>query len=378
MTSTARRRHRGLGATLAVVALVVLLVLPEAADGSRLRLAAAPGDPTAPLVIGTVPAVTGFPVILDGVTVVTDLRGKATFPSVPLSDRPLTDRVSLNEAVLPLGGQEVLVRADRLYPSLQEPLLALDQSYLVSFRFTGVRQAPVAPSSIEAFTVKSETGEIVDVRPGEDTWLQGTRVVKRTGLMEVKELRWSVQQVEFAGSNVVNASQQFFYPAQQRDVEVRLLFFGLDVQVHDAMFGFAQGGAIDLVYPDGRSRRFPLDDAGHMSLPELPRGDYTLTIVGPGPPMSRPLAVSRDQSIELAFHSWLDILTVLSAVLGAVGALAWMGRIRRRRDTDDDLAQGAATAAVPTRPRLAADAPVAEPATDEHVVHTHHRYGRPA
>jgi hypothetical protein len=332
MTSTAGRpcRRSVVGLVLFVLALLTALATPptEAA-------AAAPTPATAPVVLTTVPAVAGFPVTLDGVTVLTDGQGKASFEDAPVSDRALGDRVTLTEATLPIGGQQVLVRADRVYPSSREPLLAVDMSYLVTFGFSGIEGSPVDASSIEAFSVKSETGEKVEVTPGEAEWLQGSRVIKRTEGMEVKDLRWSVQRVEFAGSNVVNAAQQEFFPAQQQDVDVQLLFYGLDLQVHDAIFGFSQDGAIELRYPDGTTRRFPLDDAGRLSVPELPRGDYTLSIVGPGPEMTRPLAVSRYQSEELAFYSWLDIATVLGAVLGAAGALPWVGRVRRRRDTAD-------------------------------------------
>jgi hypothetical protein len=332
--TTGRRRRRAAG-VLALATLALLSPQPAegtAADEAQLRLAAAPSGVTTPLVLGTVPAVAGFPVTVDGVTSITDDEGKAHFDA-PVTDVPLSDRLTLTEATVPIGGQQVHVRADRVYPSSRQPLLAVDLSYLVRFQFTGIDGAPVDASSIEALTVKSETGEIVDLPPQHGAWLQGSRVIKRTDLMEVKNLRWSVQGVQFAGSNVVNASQQFFLPSEQQAVDVQLLFFGLDVHVHDAMFGFSYDGEIELVYPDGNSRRFGLDDVGRLTVPALPRGDYTLTILGPGPPMSRPLAVSRDQDVQLAFYSWLDILTVLGVVLGLAGLLAWAGRRRRRRNS---------------------------------------------
>ena len=369
MTSTAGRLlHRCVGA-LTLITLALLPATPTApagTDGTQLRLAAAPTAGTAPLVLTTVPAVAGFPVTLDGVTALTDAEGKAHFDA-PVTDEALSDRITLTEAELPIGGRQVRVSAERVYPSVREPLLALDLSYLASFSFSGTDGSPVAASSIESFTVKCETGEVVDVTPGEDVWLQGSRVVKRTGFMEVKNLRWSVQQVTFAGSNVVNASQQEFFPAEHQGVDVALLFFRLDLQVHDAMFGFSSGSAIDLVYPDGETRRFGLDDGGRLSVPELPRGDYTLTIVGPGPPMSRPLAVSRDQSVDLAFHSWLDVLTVLTAVLGLAGALALSGRIRRRDAAEDPRHRGPRRRLV-RRHHAEEGEPASDPSTDEGAV----------
>ena len=138
-----------------------------------------------------------------------------------------------------------------------------------------------------------------------------------------------MQEIQFAGSNVVNASQQRFVPAEQRDVDVELLFFSMTVHMHDAFFAFPQRGSVDLAYPDGSTQRFSLGGDGTLTIPSLPRGQYTLTSVGPGPHMSRPLAISRTQDIQLGFYSWLDILSVVGIVVLFAGGLAWVGAIRR-------------------------------------------------
>jgi hypothetical protein len=335
MRSAPGRLLRRSAGALAVAVLAFLAAAPPEGTASvetGLRLAAAPSDPAAGLTVTTVPAVAGFPVTLDGVTALTDAAGKAHFDAQE-TEEPLTDRVTLTEATLPIGGQQVRVRADRVYPSSTVPLLAVDLSYLVSFAFVGAHGETVDPATIEGMTVKSEMGEVVEVHPGEPTWLQGDRVIKRTAEMEVKKLRWSVQRVQFAGSNVVNASQQFFLPAEQQAVDVHLLFFELHLRVHDALFGFTQTGVIELVYPDGKIRTFGLDRDARLSVPALPRGDYTLTIIGQGPRMSRPLAVSRDQSVDLALYSWVDVLTIVAALLTLALGLAGAGRLRRRRRT---------------------------------------------
>jgi hypothetical protein len=283
--------------------------------------------------IGTVPVVTGFPVTLDGVTRLTDGNGQVEFDA-PDREQALDDRITLTDATLPIGDQQVRVRADRLVRVGDDLRLALDLSYLVRFRFAGSDGSPVDSSSIATITVKSSTGEVVELPADQGSWLQGSRVTRIGSDLQVKELGWSVQRVEYTGSNVVNASQQRFLPAHLQDVAVQLLSFGARLNVHDALFGFSYGSAVELVYPDGKSRRLPLD-AGQLSLPALPRGDYTITVLGGGPRMSRPLTVSRDQDLELAFYSWLDVV----AVVGVVGALAvglgWGGRVRRRQTTAD-------------------------------------------
>jgi hypothetical protein len=140
-----------------------------------------------------------------------------------------------------------------------------------------------------------------------------------------------VQIVDYRGSNLVNASQQNFFPADQHSVRVKLLFFGLKIHVRDAFFGFPQSGRVELTYPDGHTRVLTLTSNGDLTLPSLSRGYYTVRLLGPGPAFSRPLAVSRNQEIDLSFYSWLDIALLLAAVLGAAFGLALTGRIRRRR-----------------------------------------------
>jgi hypothetical protein len=333
MTATTHGR-RLLGAALRTVALLALFAVAMTGGGTGsgegLLLAAAPGARTAPITINTVPPVANFPVTLDAVTRFTDAAGDAHFEGQP--GGLLADRISLTQATLTIGGQQVQAQATRFYQGAGKTRLAINLSYLVTFSFSqGSGGSPVNASFVESITMKSETGEILTLPAHGDAWLLGVRAVSRRAELLPKAVGWRVQNVQYAGTNVVNASQQRFSPAEQSNVDVKLLFYGLDVRARDAFFGFATGNAVDLVYPDGTSRRFSLDDAGRLHIPALPRGDYTLTAVGSGPKMSRPLGVSRDQVVDLAVYSWLDVLIVLAGALVLSGGLASWGRARRRR-----------------------------------------------
>ena len=336
MTPTPRReRFLRFGAlsfiTLALLALFTLLAtpatVPAAGDGARLRLAAAPGPEPGPVTISTVPPVPDFPVTIDGVTSRTDGGGQAHFASV-VSGPDLDSRIAGDPVRLLYAGREVEVRPGRLSGPRTDLQLTLDVSYPVSFTFSGADERQIDTSSIKTLTVESATGRSQELPANEVSWLLGSQ--------GIRNLRWSVQRVQYAGSNVVNASQQRFLPAEEPTVNVQLLFFAVDLQVRDAMFGFSHTGAVDLVYPDGHARRFPLDDGGRLSLPALPRGDYTLTIVASGPLMSRPLAISRDQELDLMFHSWLDVLVVLGAALMLAVGLLWRLLRNRRGGTRAD------------------------------------------
>jgi len=311
--------------SLIMLGFLALLATPATAPGAaaQLRLAAAPG----PVTISTVPPVPDFPVTIDGVTSRTDGGGQAHFASV-VSGPDLDSRIAGDPVRLLYAGREVEVRPGRLSGPRTDLQLTLDVSYPVSFTFSGADERQIDTSSIKTLTVESATGRSQELPANEVSWLLGSQ--------GIRNLRWSVQRVQYAGSNVVNASQQRFLPAEEPTVNVELLFFAVDLQVRDAMFGFSHTGAVDLVYPDGHARRFPLDDGGRLSLPALPRGDYTLTIVASGPLMSRPLAISRDQELDLMFHSWLDVLVVLGAALMLAVGLLWRLLRNRRGGTRAD------------------------------------------
>jgi hypothetical protein len=325
------RPHRR-PAAARLLSLSVLVWLATAVVGTAaVPAAAAPQSGPTAITIHTVPAVAGFPVILDGVAAVTDGNGDAHFVAAPGG---LGERVTLNQVVVQINGRQVKANAAKVYHEAEGGTaaeLALDLLYQVRFTFSDMAGSPVDASVINTVTVKSVIGEVIDLPAHQDSWLQGSRVVPLQGSLEVKQVYWTVQRVEYSGSNVVNASQQRFQPDQQEDVTVKLLFYRVDVALQDAVLGFAQTGKIDLVYPDGRSRRFSLDGHGRLTLPALPRGDYTITTIGPGPNMSRPLALSRNQVVELNFYSWLDIGLVAAFLLVLAVGLPYLGWRRRRR-----------------------------------------------
>jgi hypothetical protein len=320
------RSWHGMRAVLVAALMTALMAAPMAGSADAAPARTSP----APMTIGTMPPVAGFPVVLDGITTHTDAEGNARFAAVA-DERPLSARVTLTDAVLTLDGRLVKASGNSVSDVRSRPLIRLDLSYQVDFRFTAVDNSPIDESAVGGITLRSTNGEVVDLRPDETPWLHGARAVQILGDTQVRDVGWSVQRVTSAGSNVVNASQQAFLPAEKQEVLLTLLSFGVDFQVTDAFFGFPQRGAIELLYPDGSSRRFPVDAAGNLSIPQLPRGEYTLTTIGPGPDMSRPLAISRAQLVDVAFYSWLDIALVLGLLVTLAGGLAWWGRARRRR-----------------------------------------------
>jgi hypothetical protein len=307
-------------AVIAVVSILLILLGTNSAVAK---------PPSQTLEIGTMPAMAGFPITLDGQTVATDDSGVARFKTTNVYT--INRRVKLHERRMSYRGSEAKIVASRLCCIRSgEPKVLLDIYWPVRFSYLDVTGAPVDVNRIHALHLKSSTGELRRVGANEKTWLHGMRVVPLAGGMETKKVYWTVQSVEYAGTNVVNSSQQRFQPADVQSVQLKLLFYRTSVKVRDAFFGFGVGRSVLLTYPDQETVSYRLSERNEVELPSLPRGDFTLSVTGPGPKMTRPVAVSRDQTLDLKFYSWLDVGVALGFIgLFGFGTL-WVGWRRRR------------------------------------------------
>lgn len=299
---------------------------------------AAPSDEG--VVIKTMPVVEGFPITLDDETVFTDESGTAQFQT---RDRQnLTERVKVKNQKLELEGRKVRVEPSNKYLKAAIPTVAMDVFWRVGFSFVDLHGALVDVGRIEYVQLKSSTGELLEIRANENVWLHGSRVVSLNGGPVYKEIQWSVEAVQYASSNVVNSAQQRFEPAKTEEVVVELLFYRTKVIAKDAFFGFPIGDAVLVTSPDGRVERFPLAENGTVNLPSLPRGDYSIEVEGPGPRMTRPVAISRNQVLDLKFYSWLDVGLVggfLATFAIGTLCLGWWRRRAKNSVVEDDEVQ---------------------------------------
>jgi hypothetical protein len=317
--------------TLATAAVLAVIVVTGVSPAN-----AAPADKG--LVITTIPKVRGFQVTIDDETVATDKSGKAQFKTPDTED--LNDRLKVDVQELELDGREVRVEASNTRWKDDGAALWMGIFWPVRFSFIDVNGEPVDADRVESVQLKSQTGEIVEASAKEATWLQGSRVVSLGGGPQDKRIQWSIQEVKYASSNVVNSAQQRFEPAETEEVVVKLLFYRTQVIVKDAFFGFPIGDAVLVTSPDGRVERFPLEENGTVNLPSLPRGDYSIVIEGPGPRMTRPVAISRNQVLDLKFYSWLDVGLVggfLAAFAIGTLCLGWWRRRAHNSVVEDEV-----------------------------------------
>lgn len=301
--------------------------------------------------VATLPALPGFSFDYQGQTWTTGPDGTVQVPRLVAGvDARLSPRT--RNFRLPGGAQAEFQRwygLANLTGSTGRAIAALSTYQPVTFRFANLEGAAVPRDSLGEVLLKSSIGSLTKLPAGTATaLLQSTRVVPDNSGLEVKDLYYTVQDVDVDGNNVVNRSQTKFLPQRHRRVAVPLLFFDATVRARDALFGWGVSGSLNLEYPNGHSKALTLGDGGRVALPGLPRGQYHLSVDGPGLKLMQPVAMSRPQDVDLKVFTWLDIAAVAVAGLCVAIGLVLVGR----RLHDRRLAQEEQEAVPQSEPQL--------------------------
>jgi hypothetical protein len=283
-------RVRCLFATVLAASTLTLLV----------QASAGPAPAKAAIVeVQTVPAVKGQRFLHRGRAVRADNRGRV---SINVSGDIRNELRVIDTPVSP----GVEARLDRFYPGRN--IVAIAFYHRVRPNFVDLQGNKVDPAEVDSTVVKGIHGKEYTFRKGEPRWLQVSRVVaRRNNRLRPKSLRYTVEKVRIKGANVVNAGQQRFRPSETPRFPVQVLLYAARFKTRDAFFGFPLGSAVRLTFPDGRVERHDLAENGELVLRSLPRSDYEVTVDAPGFSFSRPVSLSRNQSVELEILSYLDI-----------------------------------------------------------------------
>ncbi len=319
------------GSVLAGAALAAVALPAQASAGTVPGTTQAQGaSSTYPLRITTVPRLAGVRFELGGRIFSTGRNGIAQILAGPGSYRL---RV-LDQAI---DGRKVRSRFSRWGDNTFTPArtveihgptvleVGFEQSVRVSFAFVDLQGRPVPEQRVTRVTLSSTIGSRESFTPRSARWLLAGRVTRRfTGLDQTK-IQYSVERAVVEGADVVNRAQQRFVPSEKTHIRLRLLLFSARLTAHDLLFGFRVGSRLELVYPDGHRTSYTLKGRP-IDLRALPRGTYGIALHALGYSPAVPLALSKNQVLDLRVVSYLDVVVLL-----LVGLILTMVLIVARR-----------------------------------------------
>lgn len=284
---------------------------------------------TANIVVQTVPPLSGVPFRMNGMEILSDANGNATFQfTKPGTYRleVLIDKYKNSSVRIEFGRwseEDYDAFRDIKVPTNEVIQVGLNVFHQVSQKFVDLSGYPVSPDRITEYTIKSAQGDVFTYTSNQPTWIPSSRIARRiTGLEETK-LLYSTVSVTVDGSNVVNQSQQKFYASPNGTWQISLLLYSLQIHARDGLFASPVGKNIDLQFPDGKIVKYPLDSSGNAQIHSLARGLYTFKIDGiNGLTNPTPVALSRDQIVDIKAITFLDI-----GIVGFLGLVLVLGLI---------------------------------------------------
>jgi hypothetical protein len=312
-----------------------VLSLPQA--GARLHTLCRNAGPVQ-LTVRTVPAFEGVRFTFGGAPFVSNANGLARITAPECGTYSLA--VERPGRVLPGVRARFARWGDNVFTARRPLLLTqprvleigFEVDYLVRQTFVDLAGKPVATSRVSRVAQSNSLGSKESFVPGSPRWLAGSRIMRRSRGLQPTEILYSVREVVMNGTNVVRRAEQRFYPARTRHVRIAVLLYSAVVRARDRFFGFPLGSNIEVVYPDGHSRTFPLGEDSTIVLRSLPRGTYDVRVDAPGMSPKVPIALTRDQLVELRILSYLDLFLLFGSLgFAAVAMLLWRRPVLRRR-----------------------------------------------
>ncbi len=198
----------------------------------------------------------------------------------------------------------------------------------ITFSFVDMSGTVVDNSMIGSLILKSKAGDIVTIS-GKDlpgATLPTSTVISTPAGLSVRSTEYMVDQVFIGGANVVHRAQQRNTFEKSRHWTISLLFYGVTFRATDAFFGSPIGKSISIQSADGSRQYLALDQNGEVVIPRLPRGEFSVSVMGGGYAPPRPIMVSRSQVVDMKVISKLDVLILLSVIGSAVLGLILIGR----------------------------------------------------
>ena len=225
-------------------------------------------------------------------------------------------------------GDEVFQPDREIEVPLKKPLeIGFEVSYQVSQTFVDLAHEPVESERVTSITYKGSNGATFTFEDTGPHWLPSGRVIRLNNGLEETKILYSVMSIVIDGANVVSQAQQRFYVDPNDIWNIQLLLYSANFRARDALFGFPIGSGIHMEYPDGEVQSYSFDTDKGYTIEGLARGIYRVTVIGAdGFAPATPIALSRDQDVDLLVFSYIDIGVLLSLGLLLSVGLILFGR----------------------------------------------------
>ena len=287
------------------------------------------------LTLETVPTLAGIPLLVDGHELATDTEGRIAVNiyapgevNLQVLQAPDTN-IDDNTRVSFVRWSDENFQPSRTLNVVddEEIQIGFSVSHPIMYDFIDLGSEPVDPTQVSELLVRTSTGDQISLAGTEARWLTATQIARRRTGLEATNVLYSIESVMIDGTNVVNRYQQRFLAQVDHVWTIQLLLYSATIRAADAFFGFSVGSGISLEYPDGHVLALPFDPNKMIHLDSLPRGTYRVKVDGVQSLTGwTPIALSRDQDVELQVFSVVDALVVVAAGIMIAMILLFYGR----------------------------------------------------
>jgi hypothetical protein len=282
-----------------------------------------------PLMVYTVPKLSGVEFLLGGRPFVSDSNGLAliTVGEPGTYELRIRSAYEYNEGAkygfsMWSDGVESRTRTVQIgsFLSLQA---GFDTSYRTEFE--DQQGSSIDPEVIDTLTVVDEEGVSRSFSPAEQPWLKATRVVPGEVGLAHEDATYLIDRVLIDGADAAPPIPQLIEGATS-EWRIELSLHSVEVIVNDALFGRQGDATVDVTYPDGRVEQHTLR-AGRPGVMSVPAGNYRASVHGGGVSFPSRFEVDGKSSVTVTVFSWLDIaIVVVCASALVIAVLSRRGR----------------------------------------------------
>lgn len=292
---------------------------------------AASAEREIPVMIQTVPPISGVSFSLDGRTFVTDKHGLglATVSSPGTYELKILTRKKKSDVstrVFSLWSDHSTSPSHKVEVETFTFLQAgFDTRVPIGFSFVDEESNAVDALAVESVTLVDELGDVQTV--DDDTArINQTRVVATDGGIRQQEITYVVKRATVHGVDAATEDQVPFALSTNPSPEIELQLHDVVVDISDALFGNPLASTLHVDYPEGRSASRRVGTSGTVNLGKLPPGQYRVIAAGSGFSSSASFTPTESPSVSLRLISYADLAAVALVLIAAAGALVVANR----------------------------------------------------